>query len=206
VRRFDDYLADVQALVETAIGDRAPVPTFLLGHSMGGLIATRFAQERPSGLRGLLLSSPFFRVKMAVPVLKRAAARVLTHITPWLALAADVDPGDLSRDPEVGRLYMADPLVTHVATTRWFTEAMGAQALAFARAEKIAIPVLIVAGADDKVVDPEAWRELFARLKTPDRTLKVWEGLRHEILNEPEKEQVLGVFIDWIEKHLEAAA
>jgi alpha-beta hydrolase superfamily lysophospholipase len=203
VRRFDDYLADLQALVDLAASDRGSVPTFLLGHSMGGLVSLRFAQERPSGIKGLAVTSPFLRVKMPVPVVKRAAAKVLSRVVPWLAMATQLDPEHLARDPEVGRLYMADPLVTHVATTRWFTEITGnGQPLAFARAASMALPVLFIAGADDKLVDPEATRELFDRLTMADRTLRMWEGLRHEVLNEPEKDQVLGVIVDWLEKHL----
>lgn len=207
VKTFDDYLADVQALVETAAPDRTQVPTFLLGHSMGGLVSTRFVQERPSGLKGLVLSSPFYRVRMAVPIHKRAAASVLTYVTPWLALPTELDPSRLSRDPEVGRLYMADPLVSHHATTRWFTEITGAaQPAAFTKAASIQLPVLVVAGAADEIVDPEATRELYALLTTQDRTLRMWEGLRHEILNEPEKAEVLALMADWIEKRIQPAS
>jgi alpha-beta hydrolase superfamily lysophospholipase len=202
VRRFDDYLEDVHALVETAAQDRASVPSFILGHSMGGLVSTRFVEERPAGLKGLLLSSPFFRVKYPIPLVKRAAARVLTHVTPWLALPTGLDPDSLACDPEVGRLYMADPLVTHVATTRWFTETTGAQQVALAKAASLALPVLVVAGGSDPLVDPEATRRFFAHLETPDRTIRMWDALRHEILNEREKDEILAYVIEWLEKHL----
>ena len=199
---FDDYLADVGAMLAAAAPDRGTVPCFLLGHSMGGLVATRFLQEKPSGVRGLLLSSPFFRVRMPVPAVKRAAARVLSTFWPTFALPTNLDPSGLSRDPEVGRAYVADPLVLQKGTTRWFVETTRAQTVAFARAPELRLPVLLVHGAADPIVDPEASRELFDRLGSQDKTLRLWPELRHEILNEPEKEQVLGLMIEWVEKRI----
>ena len=202
IRRWDEYLDDVQALLECAARDRATVPVFLVGHSMGGLVSTRFCEERPSGLRGLLLSSPFFRVKMPVPAVKRAAATVLSSLVPDLALPTDMDPGLISRDPEVVKAYVEDPLVLKKATTRWFTEAMGAQARALADAPSLAMPLLVIHGAADAIADPEASRRFFELAGAQDKTLRLWPELRHEILNEPEKQEVLAAFSEWIEKRL----
>lgn len=205
VRAFDDYLDDVDALLKAAAPDRATTPVFLLGHSMGALVSTRFVQEQPSGIRGLVLSSPFFRVKMPVPAIKRAAATLLSCVWPTFTLPTNLDVRNLSRDPEVGKAYLADPLVFGTATTRWFTEAMGAQEQAFAHAPELRLPVLLVHGAADGIADPERSRELFERLGATDKTLRLWPELRHEILNEPEKGEVIALFADWIEKRLAAA-
>jgi alpha-beta hydrolase superfamily lysophospholipase len=202
ISRWSDYLEDLAGLLALAAPDRDTVPVFLLGHSMGGLVATRFCQERPSGVRGLLLSSPFFRVKMPVPLVKRAAGRVLSSVIPNLAIPSGLDANLVSRDPAVVKAYVEDPLVFHKATTRWFTEATGAQARAFEEASALRLPVLLIHGAADGLVDPEASREIFERLGSPDKTLKLWPELRHEILNEPEKETVLATFVEWIEKRL----
>jgi lysophospholipase len=204
IATFDDYLDDVEALVGMAAPDRGTVPFFLLGHSMGGLVATRFAQERPMGVKGLLLSSPFYRVKMAVPLVKRGAACVLSSLLPNLAMPTNLDANHISRDQAVVQAYVNDPLVLTKATTRWFTETVGAQARAFAGAPSLRVPVLLIHGAADGLVDPEASRELFERLGAVDKTLRLWPELRHEILNEPEKLEVLRTFGDWIEKRLQA--
>lgn len=204
VKRFDEYLDDVGTLLATAAQDRERVPVFVLGHSMGGLVSTRFVEDRPSGVKGLCLSSPFFRVKMPVPFTKRLAASVLSSVLPNLALATNLDAKNLSRDPEVVKAYTADPLVFGTATTRWFTEAMKAQQRAIAEAPSLRLPVLIVHGAADGLADPEGSRAFFERLGAPDKTLKLWPELRHEVLNEPEKLEVISVFTDWIEKHLTA--
>lgn len=204
VKRFDEYLDDVSALLEAAAHDRSAVPVFLVGHSMGGLVATRFCQERPSGVRGLLLSSPFFRVKMPVPLVKRVAASVLSSVLPNLAMPTGLDAGHLSRDQEVVKAYVQDPLVLTKATTRWFTEATRAQARALAGAPSLRLPVLLIHGAADGLVDPEGSRAFFERLGAPDKTFRLWPELRHEILNEPEKVEVLGAFAEWIEKRLQA--
>ncbi len=110
---------------------------------------------------------------------------------------------NLSRDPEVGKAYLADPLVFGTATTRWFTEAMAAQQQALAHAPALRLPMLIVHGAADGLADPEGSRTFFEALGSPDKTLRLWPELRHEILNEPEKLEVARLMIDWLAKHLE---
>ncbi len=201
VKRFDDYLEDISALIAAAAQDREK-PLFMIGHSMGGLVSTRFCQERPSGVKGLLLSSPFFRVKMRVPPSKKLVASLLSSLLPNLKLATNLDASNLSRDPEVAKAYLADPLVFGTATTRWFTEAMKAQDRALAAAGELRIPVLVVHGAADALADPEGSRAFHERLGAADKTLRLWPELRHEILNEPEKAEVIQVYTDWIEKHL----
>lgn len=125
---------------------------------------------------------------------------MLSGLWPSLKLATGLDASGLSRDPEVVRAYVSDPLVFTTATPRWFTETTRAQALALEKAPALTLPALVIHGALDPLADPEATHEVFAKLGSQDKTLKLWEGLRHEILNEPEKNDVLAMMVDWVEK------
>ena len=131
VRRFADYLADVQAFLAAAAElSRGSVPArkpILLGHSMGGLVGLQFALNHPEALHALALSSPFLGLKIVVPGWKRTLGLVASVLSPTLRLPSGLSAAELSHDPEVGRLYDADPLVTHEATARWFTETTAAQ-------------------------------------------------------------------------------
>jgi alpha-beta hydrolase superfamily lysophospholipase len=156
-------------------------------------------------VRGFALSSPFIAMKLRVPAWKRGLARVLSSVTPGFGLPTGLDPDLLSRDPEVGRRYMADPLVLKAATTRWFTETMGAQSAALSKAGSVAIPGLVMHGTADGIADPEGSKQLFERLGGQDKELKLWPDLRHEPFNEPEGATVIGHVVSWIDARLPRA-
>jgi lysophospholipase len=102
IEEFDEYLDDVSAFVAHATGEKTDaLPAFLIGHSMGGLVCARFMEERPKGIAGLVLTSPFLQLRMKVPVYKKIISRLFSRITPGLVLPTGFDPTTLSRDPEV---------------------------------------------------------------------------------------------------------
>jgi len=105
---FSEYLDDLQALIDRA---RTPAPLFLLGHSFGGLIVTEFVLSRkPAGIAGVVLSSPFYQLKLQVPKVKVLAARMMSRIYPKLSLPSGLKGEDVSRDPAIAAAYDRDPL------------------------------------------------------------------------------------------------
>jgi alpha-beta hydrolase superfamily lysophospholipase len=172
---------------------------------MGGLVLARTLQARGAALpplAGAALTSPFLRVKMQLPAWKVTAGRTLSRWLPWFRMPTDIDVAKLSRDPEVGRAYLADPLVEKGATTRWYTEAMAAQEATFADAAKLELPLLLMHGEDDGVVDIEGTRRLFGLVTSKDKELRTWPGGRHELLNETNKDEVCSHLLAWMEKRL----
>ncbi|HZS39889.1 MAG TPA: alpha/beta hydrolase [Polyangia bacterium] len=188
VRRFDEYLDDAALLIGRARETAGPL--FLLGHSFGGLIATHVALQKKAALDGLILSSPFFRLALAVPAVKIFAGKLFSSLIPTLALPAGLKGADVTRDPELAALYDRDPLNNKNATARWFTETQTAQEQALARASELTLPCLVMHGGGDKVADPRATEELFAGISSKDKTLKIYEGQYHEIFNEPAADRV----------------
>lgn len=198
VRRFDDYLNDAIALIDAARATAPGKPLFLLGHSMGGLVALQTAIHREPKIRGLIVSSPFLGVAMKVPAIKEALGRVMSLVCPILSLPSGIDPYNLSHDRAVGNAYAADPLVFKTANARWYTEALGAAEETLLRAGRIQGPCLVMQAGQDRLADPKKSRPLFEALGSLDKRHIVYPEMFHEIFNETDKQVPLGELRDWI--------
>lgn len=202
VDRFADYLDDVDAAVAQVRARRPGVPVFIVGHSMGGLVAVQHALARGDGIAGYILSSPGLRAAVHIPAWKDALGKLMSKIWPKLAIPTGIGPELISKDPAVVAAYVADPLVTTKATARWYTEFVHAEHDALARAAELRRPFLVLIGEADRLVDPASGRELFAAAGASDKTLKSYPGLYHELFNEPEQAQVLGDVGAWLEARI----
>ncbi|MFH1918508.1 MAG: lysophospholipase, partial [Planctomycetota bacterium] len=168
------------------------------GHSMGGTIVALLAATRPPDVRGLVLSAPACRIGDRVfPLLRRLAA-FFSLVLPRLRLVP-MSFKRLSRDPEVVDHFKRDPLVFHGR----FPARSGAEILRAAdrvegQMEAIRLPILVLHGTGDTVTDREGSRRLCDRAGSTDKTLKLYDGLYHDLLHEPEKEQVTADVIEWL--------
>ena len=183
VRRFDEYLDDVQWGLDE-LRQRAEHPPVLLGHSQGGLIAALYTIERAPPLAGLVLSSPALRFSLRVPAWKRALAHVLSTAWPTFALPSEVDARDLIRDEEVRQALREDPLVVRVGTARWYTESLRAQRRALAGAGRVTTPTLLQVAGSDRVVDATVTRTFFEQLGADDATWLAYPDHYHEVYQE----------------------
>jgi alpha-beta hydrolase superfamily lysophospholipase len=187
-----DDLEDRLAAVRSASRGR---PVFVYGHSLGGLIALGYAvadPERPQP-DGYVLSAPATDSDLAA--WKQALAPLLGRLAPHLAIPNGFDGGLLSRDPEVGRRYLADPLNQHATTARLGMEALREQARVRGALARLAVPALVIHGQEDRLVPPAA-SEPLARLARVVR--RTYPGLRHETHNEPEGHEVIEDVIAWL--------
>jgi acylglycerol lipase len=198
--RYDDWLADLDTFRRLVVTRHPGLPMFLLGHSMGGQIALAYALEHQQVLRGLVLSAPALASnavpEAAVPVL-RALAKVAPTLRP-----AGIDVTKISKDPSVVATYRADPLVHHGHPTLGLSLALYAQFPVLPeRARALRLPVLIQHGTLDGLADPSGSRLLEANCGSPDQTVHWYEGLWHEIYNEPERERPLSDLREWLAAH-----
>ena len=207
IDRYEEYVQDVHAGLQWVRERGGDSPTILIGHSQGGLVVARYVESRPEShdLDGFALSSPFLGLAMEVPALKRSAAHLMSRVWPGLALASDLDTSQLTKDQEVVRAYEEDPLIFQKARARWFTETLTAQDQALAQAGRIRLPCLVMHGADDGIANPAVTEDFFARCDAEDKTLKLYAGLRHEIFNEVEREQVFADVAAWLDDHCPAS-
>jgi alpha-beta hydrolase superfamily lysophospholipase len=202
--RFAEYLDDVrelELLAAAVTSDPAGrVPLFLFGHSLGGLVATAAALAKPSPWRGLILSAPFFGIGPGIPVspAKQVAGRIASRLLPWLAQPNGIRSADVTHDAAIARAYEKDPLVFHIATARWFTEARAAQARVLEQAGALAMPLHVVMGTGDRIAKLEKARAFFDRAGSSDKTWEEREGLFHEVLNEPEWPSIADRIADFV--------
>jgi alpha-beta hydrolase superfamily lysophospholipase len=207
VAHFDEFLEDVDALRAVAEAQHPGRPLVLVGHSHGGLVALRYVLTRPAGLAAAVLSSPLLGVhpsSRASPG-RIVLARVLSVLWPGALLPNHVDASLLSHDPEVVRAYRADPLVSHRVSPSWFTSAMLAMRQAHERAPQLALPLLLMVSGADRLVDPEASLRFAAHAPRDKLELVLWDGLYHEMFNEPERETVFARMEAWLEARVSTA-
>ena len=197
--RFDAFLEDLDRF-RTTVRDRSDpaTPLFLLGHSMGGLVALRYLEEHPASFRGAVIVSPWLGTAVAVPEWKSALAAVLTRVAPGLPFRAGIPAEFLSHDPAVVAAYRSDPLVHDIITPRLFSEVRAAMALAFERADRLRAPLLFLVAGSDRIVDTVRSREFAQRVRGAVVEVRVPEGAYHELLNEPEAGRYVREILDWI--------
>jgi acylglycerol lipase len=186
IERFEDYVADLRTFFQLARAEQPALPVYLLGHSMGSFIAIAYAAVYQDELAGLILSGGGIGMGR-IP-----------------ASGAEIDlPATLSRDPAVVQAYRDDPLVFHGQPPASRREAMAAlreQLPDIARA--ITIPTLIMAGAASPLGDGPGSENLYDIVSAVDKTLKLYDGLMHEIFNEPERDLVFADLASWLETRL----
>jgi acylglycerol lipase len=198
INSFDDYLDETDLLIQKAKNQDPSKKVFLLGHSLGGLIAIEYATKNATPLAGLILSAPSLVDKVKVPAAKAFLAKILSRLAPSYSTLTGLDANLLSRDSEVVRKYVNDPLVHAVATARFFTEFRRAQDESMRFADKMTLPCLVLQASADEIVDASATLDFFGKLGSSDKTLKVYDGFYHEVLNEPGKENVMNDIEIWM--------
>lgn len=171
-------------------------PVVLMGHSLGGAIALGYVlSDRPKPDL-LVLSAP--ALAGGAPW-QRALAPALARLSPTLAIPNFLDGDQLSRDPAVAEAYFADPLVVTKSTCRFGANAFEEIDRLNREVARLDIPTLVFHGGDDRLV-PTHTSEVLGELENVER--KVYEGLRHETLNEPEGPEVVADVVDWLEARL----
>ncbi|EFJ44964.1 hypothetical protein VOLCADRAFT_106192 [Volvox carteri f. nagariensis] len=213
VRRFSHLVEDalmyhdkvlLPALAEKAI----TAPVFIGGNSLGGLVASYAALERPEAFKGLILQSPAVDVEWT-PVLRIQAAlgNILAALLPRAKLVPAVRPEDMSQDPDVVKEYLEDPMIYkgNVRALSGNEVLKGFRGLVAKRAN-LKLPIYAVHGTSDRCTSLPALRDMLKHVSSTDVTLQEVVGGYHELLHGPEKEQVRKDIKDWMLARAEAAA
>jgi len=202
VDKFSDYARDVDALLALATERHPDVPRIILGHSMGGLISLSYAIDKPESLDGAVISSPALGMhpEFTPPLMLKLLVRILSRLAPRVRFASDLDTNAISRDPDVVKAYIDDPLVSEKVSARWYAEIMKAIDGAHQRAANLCLPVLLMQSGSDRLVDPDAAPRWAANAPAELVDLVVWEGLFHEMFNEPEQDQVRAKVTNWLDE------
>lgn len=199
VPTFDALLQDVDRFrreVQGLADVRAPL--FVLGHSMGGLIALRYQEEYSNAFHGAIIVSPWLATALPVPRWKITLANLVAPALPALPVHNGIDAGYLSHDPDVVRAYRFDPLVHYRITPRLFVEASRAMGLVLQRADRLTGPLLFLIAGDDRLVDSRKSLQFARQLPADLTTIRHYPGMYHEVLNEVERTLPQRDVRDWI--------
>lgn len=200
VDKIEDYLDDLDTLVEQARAAHPGLPVFLLGHSAGGIISCVYTLDHQDKLAGLICES--FAHELPAPDIALALLKGLSYIAPN-AHVLRLDNNSFSRDPQVVEALKNDPFVADEVQP---TETMAALVRGDDRLKKsfaqITLPVLIMHGTDDKVTRPSGSQHFYDMAGSTDKTLKLYEGHYHDLLNDIDKEIVMADILQWIDRHI----
>jgi acylglycerol lipase len=202
IDKFSYFVEDLKSFYEHIMADNPNKKVFILGHSMGAAISLALAVNMGIQPAGLIISGAPLRANPVLPVPVIALMRPLALMLPNMGLY-QLNSSQLSKDPGVVEAYDHDPLVFRGK----ITAGLGIELLWHARhlekgLSKITTPLLILHGQADSVCQPTAAAILERKASSPDKTLKIYPGLQHEILNEPEREAVFADIVGWINARL----
>ena len=201
VLNFSQYANDVRVMVQLIRQDLPQgMKCFLLGHSMGGLIALDFSRRYPNLIDGVIASSPALGMVIEVPRFKKVLGIIMSSVWPGLTMSNELDASKISHDPHVVKAYQDDLLVHDRVSARFFTEFLAAMETVRQTAATIQTPLLLQVAGDDHLVNSQSSREFFKALTLKDKTIHVYDGMYHEIYNEPrdQRQQVLADLEDWL--------
>ena len=202
VERFQVYLDDLYTLYSMVSKDNPGKKMVLYGHSMGGLIAVDYAVKHQQDLAGLVISAPALKPGESITAATIAMARILSAITPKLGVQA-LDSTYLSHDKAVVEAYDKDPLVYRgKITARLGSELFTAMKAMGSQMQFITLPLLILQGSEDKLVNQDGAKTLYEKAGSKDKTLKIYEGFYHEVHNEPGNARVFADIEAWLASHI----
>lgn len=205
VNTFEDYLIDMATFHHIIKNRFAALPMIMVGHSMGALIASLYLLRSEADFLGGVLSGAAIKTDAAPGKLQLWLLRLVALLLPRVGVLK-LNPAGVSRDPEVVRQYVEDPLVLHgKMTARMVRELFTGMHAIQEGAGCIRLPLLILHGAADVMTSPEGSRFLYNTVSSQDKTLKIYPGLYHEIFNEPERAQVLAQVREWCDAQLYAS-
>jgi acylglycerol lipase len=203
VTRFSDYVADVAGMVKLATTREPDLPVFMLGHSAGGVLACLYALDHQAALAGLVCES--FAFQTPAPDVALAVLKGLGHVFPH-AHVLRLKNADFSRDPHAVSAMDADPLIAHeTQPTQTVAELVRADERLKAAFAEISLPLLILHGTADKAAKPAGSQFFYDHAGSTDKTLKLYDGHVHDLLNDLGKEVVIADVAAWIDRHLPMA-
>jgi alpha-beta hydrolase superfamily lysophospholipase len=204
VDTFVDYVSDIASLVDLVRSRNAGLPVFLLGHSAGGVLACLYTLDHPSALAGLICES--FAFQTPAPDFALAVLKGLSHVAPH-AHVLRLKNEDFSRDPQTVSAMNNDPLIAHeTQPTKTVAELVRSDERLKEDFGHITLPLLILHGTEDKAAKSSGSQLFYDRAGSTDKTLKLYDGHVHDLLNDLGKETVMADITAWIGARLPGGA
>ena len=200
VDHFTDWLEDLDRLVKIARSENPGVPVYMLGHSVGGVIASAYVFEHQQAIAGLICES--FAFDVGLPQLAKLALEGASYIIPHLPVYS-LKNEIFSRDPAVVAQMNSDPLIRNEKQpAETASEVLKAAARLKDNMPNFNVPVFIIHGTEDKATRPEGSQYFYDNVGSEDKTLKLYEGGYHDLLNDIDKEIVMADILAWVNERV----
>jgi alpha-beta hydrolase superfamily lysophospholipase len=198
---FDALMDDIDTFIDLMSGRYSESLCFLYGHSLGGNLVINFGLRRKTDLVGLIATGPWLKLAFQPPTSKVLLGRMMNNILAGFSQASGLETAALSRNPAVVQAYKNDPLVHDKISARLFVNLFDTGLWALDHAAEIRLPLLLMHSGIDRLTSAEASSQ-FAKSAGEKVTLRIWDGLYHEIHNEPEQGEVFAFMLDWMNSQL----
>jgi alpha-beta hydrolase superfamily lysophospholipase len=203
IDRFSDYTDALTTYYGMIKGWQPGKPIIILGHSMGGLITCAYLLDHQADFKGAIVSAPAIKVGENISSMTITLGKLLSRIAPKMGVLA-LDATAISHDPAVVKAYADDPLVFHGKTpARLAAEMLKTMMRVTGETDRITLPIIVVQGSEDKLVDPAGAQMLYDKAGSKDKTLKIYKGLYHEVHNEPERGIMFKDVETWLAIHVQ---
>lgn len=197
---YEALLDDIDTFLDEVRKDYPNLPLFLYGHSMGGNLVLNYAMRRKPDVKGVIATGPWLKLAFEPSKTQVMLAKMMQKLFPAFTQNSDLATDALSRDPDVVRAYEEDPYVHDKISARLFMVIHNSGLWALEHAAEFPLPLLLMHGGADRITSAEA-SKAFGEKAKEKTDLKIWEGLYHEIHNEPEKEEVFKTIVEWLDAH-----
>lgn len=196
INSIKDYIENVDFFISRIKNDK---PTFLLGHSMGGLIVLYYMLFiKNSKIKGVIASSPYLKDKIKISAFKYTLGKVAASIFPRLQIESGLKGEMVCRDKEIAEKYDVDKLNCSKVTARWFVEVEKARTMLVREQKSFAAPCLILQAGEDLAVDAKEVKQFYQEISSKDKEFVLYDDYYHEILNDPEKNKVIEKINTWL--------
>jgi len=202
IHSWEEYRGDLRIFLGVVKNLAPGLPVFLYGHSMGSLVVLDYLLRSPEGLSGAILSGTALLPTQAAPPFLVLVAKTLSGVYPAFSMKVTLEGKSLSRDPEVAKAYMEDPLVHWQRSARWGTESLDVIEWINSHPTQVNLPILFVHGECDPLVSAEGARRFFEQVSYPDKTLRIYPECLHEPHNDLDYKQVISDIIGWMDAHI----
>jgi len=202
VNSIKDFADDMEQLY-TMVKPMNPIPYFILGHSMGGLISCAYMLNYADHLTGAILSAPALQVKMPVSSAKKKLAILMSKIAPSVTMKNEIDPVLLSRNKTNVQNYVNDPLVHPYVSMSLARDLLTFGDTCLENIPNYKTPVLLLFGDQDEIVDIYGTKTMFDQLSNPNKKMIIFNDMYHEIFNEDDHQLVFDAILDWVKSILD---
>jgi alpha-beta hydrolase superfamily lysophospholipase len=199
VDSFDLFIRDLEEFIEFVLRRTGVSSTILFGHSMGGLIVLHYLGRVGRGIHAAITSGAAAIVEVSRG--SRFLLSLLNTLSPRYRLNLPINPNYLTHDDSIVKNYINDPLVFKKPTVRLMYELVKASESVWKYIDNISVPIMMIHGAEDRVVPPRATGEVFNRLRVGDKVMRIYEGMYHEVLNEVHRDIVYKDILNWLARH-----